>query len=842
MSEPLQLTGHPNKLPRPKGELEALEAAWVLPKGWRIVTAVNNTIVGYFYVGAALLFFLLAGLLALLMRLQLAVPSNTFLTPETYNQIFTMHGTVMMFLFAVPVVEAMGILLLPQMLGARDLPFPRLGAYAFWAYFVGGLIFFGTLFFDLAPSGGWFMYPPLTGAQYSPGIGADFWLLGIGFIEISAIAGAVELIVGVLRTRAPGMTLDRMPMFAWTMLIFAGMIVFAFPAVILATLMLELERALGWPFFIPQKGGDALLWQHLFWFFGHPEVYIIFLPAAGMVSMIVPTMARTPLVGYQLIVVALIATGFFSFGLWVHHMFTTGIPALSLGFFSAASMAVAVPSGIQVFAWIATIAAGRMQLTTPSLFVLGFLFIFTLGGLTGVMVAMVPFDWQVHDTYFVVAHLHYVLVGGMVFPLFGAFYYWAPAFSRRRLSEPLGKLTFALMFVGFNIAFFPMHIAGLMGMPRRVYTYPAVAEWSALNMTSTVGAFVFASGVLVFLFDLARNLRPSLSDPVGDVWKGASLEWLNNHVYGPRSVPLVTSRDPLWEQPGLSEESKEGRHYLPGTATGRRETIITSPIDATPQALQRLPGDGWPPLLAAVFTAGFFMLLTVKYVTLAIFSGVAALGMLLVWMWSSDPKPLPRAEIGHGIKVPTYVSGSLSPSWWAMVVLTLVAASLYLSFVFSYLFIWTVSPQVWPKPEQMPLSMWPILSATLLAASSGLIVLAGRFLPVRSRKGIVSAGIIALAVLALCVGLGVEVLAHWRAGIRPDTDAHGALAYMASFLQLQLVLALVVMAGFAMARSLAGVLGRRHRVVFDNLALLWHFTVMQGLFGLLLVHGFPRIA
>ena len=283
-----------------------------MPQGWRIVTAVNNTVIGYFYVGTAVLFFLLAGILALLMRLQLAVPGNTFLSPETYNQIFTMHGTVMMFLFAVPVVEAMGVLLLPQMLGARDLPFPRLSAFAFWAYFVGGLIFFGTLFFDLAPSGGWFMYPPLTGAQYSPGLGADFWLLGIGFIEISAIAGAIELIVGVLRTRAPGMTLDRMPMFAWTMLIFAGMIVFAFPAVILATLLLELERAFGWPFFIPAKGGDALLWQHLFWFFGHPEVYIIFLPAAGMVSMIVPTMARTPLVGYRLIVVALIATGFFS--------------------------------------------------------------------------------------------------------------------------------------------------------------------------------------------------------------------------------------------------------------------------------------------------------------------------------------------------------------------------------------------------------------------------------------------------------------------------------------------------------------------------------------------------
>jgi cytochrome c oxidase subunit I+III len=844
MTEPAQrrLASHPNKLPRPKGELEALEAAWALPKGWRIVTAVNNIVIGYFYVGAAVLFFLLAGILALLMRLQLAVPSNTFLSPETYNQIFTMHGTVMMFLFAVPVVEAMGILLLPQMLGARDLPFPRLGAFAFWAYFVGGLIFFGTLFFDLAPSGGWFMYPPLTSKQYSPGLGADFWLLGIGFIEISAIAGAIEIIVGVLRTRAPGMTLDRMPMFAWTMLIFAGMIVFAFPAVILATLLLELERAFGWPFFIPAKGGDALLWQHLFWFFGHPEVYIIFLPAAGMVSMIVPTMARTPLIGYRLIVVALIATGFFSFGLWVHHMFTTGIPALSLSFFSAASMAVALPSGIQVFAWIATIAAGRLRLTTPSLFVLGFLFIFTLGGLTGVMVALVPFDWQVHDTYFVVAHFHYVLVGGMVFPLFAAFYYWAPAFSRCVLSERLGKLTFGLMFIGFNVAFFPMHISGLMGMPRRVYTYPAVTEWGVLNLISTLGAFVFAAGVLVFLFDLVRNLRPTVAEPIGDVWKGSSLEWLHNHVYGPRSIPVVESRDPLWDQPSLSEESKAGRHYLPGTISGQRETLLTSPIEATPEVLLRLPGYGWTPLLAALFTAGFFMLLTVKLVALAIISGALAVTMILVWMWGSDPRPMRRAEIGHGIRLPTYVSGSRSHSWWAMVILLLVAGSLYLAYVFSYLYLWTVSPQVWPKAGQIPSAAWPLASGLLLVASSGLILLNARFLTTSSRSRAAFVTISLLAVALLIGALGTEVFAHWRAGLRPDADAHAAMVYMASFLQLQLLLALVVMAGFAVARCVAGMLNRRRRVVFDNLALLWHYAVGQGLLGLLLVHGFPRIA
>ena len=835
-------SGYPNPLPRPQAEHDTLKAIWALPTGWRIVTAVNNTVIGYFYVGTAVLFFLLAGILALLMRLQLAVPSNAFLAPETYNQIFTMHGTVMMFLFAVPVVEAMGILLLPQMLGARDQPFPRLGAFAFWAYFVGGLIFFSTLFFDLAPSGGWFMYPPLTSTQFSPGMGADFWLLGIGFIEISAIAGAIEIIVGVLRTRAPGMTLDRMPVFAWTMLIFAGMIVFAFPAVIFATILLELERAFGWPFFIAAKGGDALLWQHLFWFFGHPEVYIIFLPAAGMVSMIVPTMSATPLVGYRLVVVALIATGFFSFGLWVHHMFTTGIPALSLGFFSAASMAVALPSGIQVFAWIATFAAGRLRIATPSLFVLGFLFIFTLGGLTGVMVAMVPFDWQVHDTYFVVAHFHYVLVGGMVFPLFAAFHYWAPAVSRRPLSERLGKWTFWLMFAGFNVAFFPMHITGLMGMPRRVYTYPAVMEWNVLNLISTGGAFLFAAGVLVFLFDLARNLRPTLSEAAGDLWKAGTLEWLPNHVYGPRSIPRVESREPLWDQPGLADDVDRGRYHIPGSATGERETIVTSPIEAEPQYLLRLPGPGWTPLLAAVGTAGFFMLLTVKMVALAALSGVLAVAMIVIWMWRSDPAPGAPAAIGHGIVLPTYASGPLSTSWWAMGVLLLVAGSLYLSFFFSYLYLWTVSPQVWPRPEVLAPAMWPALCAVLLLISSGLIWIAGRALHGGVRGRVAFVAFTALAVVALAGALIVDVTAHWNAGLRPDADAHGAMMFVAAVLQLQLVLAVAAMAGFAIARRIADRLDAERRVVFDNLSLLWHYTVGQGLFGLALVHGFPRLA
>ncbi len=826
-------------LPRPQKELDGLEAVWRLPTGWRVFSAINNSVVGYLYIGAAFLFFLLAGILGLLIRTQLAVPGNGFLSQETYNQIFTMHGTVMMFLFAVPAVEALGVLLLPQMLGARDLPFPRLGAFAFWAYFVGGLVFFATLFFDLAPSGGWFMYPPLTGTAFSPGMGADFWLLGIGFIEISAIAGAIEIIVGVLRTRAPGMTLDRMPIFAWTMLVFAAMIVFAFPAVILATMMLEMERAFGWPFFIAGKGGDPLLWQHLFWFFGHPEVYIIFLPAAGMVSMIVPAMAQTELVGHRLIVVALIATGFFSFGLWVHHMFTTGIPMVSLGFFSAASMAVAVPSGIQMFAWIGTIAAGRLRFATPALFVLGFIAIFTIGGLSGVMVAMVPFDWQVHDTYFVVAHFHYVLVGGMVFPLFAAFYYWAPAFSSRPLSERLGRWVFALMFCGFNLAFFPLHIAGLLGMPRRVYTYPEGLGWEPYNLASSAGAYMFAAGILLFVVDLFRNLRPT-GGPAGNVWNAGTLEWLPTGNYSVRSVPHVEGRYPLWDRPDLPREVREGAHYLPRTATGMRETIVTSPVEGEPQFLMRLPTPGWSHVVAAVAMAAFFLLLVAKAVTLALICGVVSIAAMVAWMWRADPPDAGPVEIAPGVEVPTLVSGPLSPAWWAMVVLTMVAAALYLSYVFSYLFLWTVSPEVWPQADRMPDAAWTSGALASLAVSAAALLGADRVLRAGGTR-IGMGGLMALGVSALVAATALDVGALRSAGLAPDKDAFGAVTFMAPLLQTQVTAAVVVIALFTLARLWAGRLTAARRVVFDTLRLLWLYALGQGTLGLILTHGFPRL-
>jgi cytochrome c oxidase subunit I+III len=756
-----------------------------------------------------------------------------------------MHGTVMMFLFAVPAVEAMGVYLLPNMLGARDLPFPRLSAFAFWAYFVGGLVFFASLFFGVAPDGGWFMYPPLTSHQYSPGVNSDFWLLGIGFIEISAIAGAIEIVVGVLRTRAPGMTLDKLPVYAWAMLVMAGMIILGFPAVILATALLELERAFDWPFFIAGRGGDPLLWQHLFWYFGHPDVYIIFVPAAGFVSMILPTMARTPLVAYRLVVLSILATGLLSLGVWAHHMFTTGIPLIAVGFFSAASMVVALPSSVQVFAWIGTLAAGKLRLAVPALFVLGFLAIFTIGGLTGVMLGLPPFDVQVHDTYFVVAHFHYVMIGGMVFPLFGAFYYWAPTASRRPLSERLGRWAFGLMFVGFNLAFFPMHITGLLGMPRRVWTYPAELGWEWLNLCSTAGAFLLAGGVLVFVVDLARNFRPSLSgdgaEESGNVWGAGTLEWLPNDTYGVRSIPLVTSREPLWDQPDLPRDVERGGYYLPDAPTGGRETIVTSARDAKPQYVVRLPGPGWAPVLAGWFTAFFFLALTLKLVAPAFVCAAIALAMVLVWMWSSDPAPIDfPVAIGGGLSLPAYATGARSHSGWAVLVFCAVAAAIFAALVFSYFFLWLGSPEIWParSGQRLPHAGWPLAIAGCLAASSASVACGGRALA-RSRTRL-ALGLLLLALILLGAALGADLHAQIRTGLRPTEHAYGAIVYAALALQGAYVAAIAVMALFIAARSCAGKLDARWRASWDNTALLWHYTVGQGLCCVALVHGAAR--
>ncbi|WP_207486000.1 cytochrome c oxidase subunit I [Arenibaculum pallidiluteum] len=841
MTRPQPGSPLPSPLPRPAEELETLRRVWRPPGGLAIVTAVNNNIIGLFYIGTALLFFVMAGLLALAMRAQLAVPGNDLLDHGTYNQFFTVHGTGMMFLFAVPMVEAIGVFLLPAMLAARDLPFPRLSAFAFWAYFFGGIAFFCSLLFDAAPDGGWFMYPPLTGARFSPGINADFWLLGIGFIEISAIAGAIEIVVGILRTRPPGMSLDKLPVYGWAMLVMAGMIIFAFPAVIVATLLLEVERVFAWPFFQAELGGDPLLWQHLFWFFGHPEVYIIFLPAAGLVSMMVPTIAQHPLIGHRLIVLALVGTGFFSFGLWVHHMFATGIPSLSLSFFSAASMAVAVPAGIQVFSWIATLGRGRVRMSVPALFVLGFLFIFVLGGLTGVMVAAVPFDWQAHDSYFVVAHLHYVLIGGMVFPMFAAIYYWWPMVNGRLLSKRLGTAAFWLMFGGFNLAFFPMHLTGLRGMPRRVYTYPPDLGWDWLNLASTVGAFVFAAGVLAVLADIARSVLGHGERASPNPWRAGTLEWLPNEYFATRSIPRVSSLYPLWDAPDLPRQVEAGGHFLPGAPTRRRETIVTSPVEARPQYLMPMPGPHWGPFLAGLFTAAHFLMLTVQLYTLSIVPGVLAIAMVFWWLWELDKgEDFPPQDIGGGIRVPVYVQGPRSHSWWAMAVLLLVDGTAFACLLFTYLFLWTVSPDVWPAgPAALP-AIWRLAAGLALwAAAAGAMAWASRALAQdrhwRMRLGMLLGLVLAGAAMA------TDVTAQVSTGLRGSDSAYGATVSMLLAYQSFHLAVTVLMAGYTLARSAAGRLAARRRVTFDNTMLFWQYTCAQGTAMLLVLHLFPRL-
>ncbi|CAM3676206.1 cbb3-type cytochrome c oxidase subunit I [Bordetella tumulicola] len=833
----------PNPLERPEGELEQLKTVWRRPSGYRAITVVNNTYIGLLYIATALLFFILAGVLALLMRTQLAVPENALIGHDLYNQLFTMHGTVMMFLFAVPAVEAVAVLLLPNMLGARDLPFPRLSAYAYWAYAVGGVVFFCSLFFGLAPEGGWFMYPPLTSTQYSPALNADLWLLGIGFIEISAIAGAIELAVGILRTRAPGMSLDKMPIFAWVMLVFSAMVLVAFPAVIVATALLELERAFDMPFFIAQRGGDPLLWQHLFWFFGHPEVYIIFLPAAGMVSMIIPAMTGVPLVGYRWVVMAVIGVAFLSFGLWVHHMYATGIPPMSLSFASAASMAVTIPTAIQVFAWIATIAAAvRLRpVKTPMLFILGFFFIFVLGGLTGVMVAAIPFDLQTHDTYFIVAHLHYVLFGGMVFPLFAAFYYWMPFVSTRALSERSGRWAFWLMFSGFNLAFFPMHFTGLAGMPRRVYTYAESQGLGTLNMMSTVGAYLIAAGVLIFLWDLARNFRPSSEKNAGNIWQAGTLEWLPTGNYGLRSIPIVTAREPLWDQPGIVDDVDAGRYFLPNAPAGVRSTLVTSALDARPEYVLPLPGPGWSPFVAALGTAGFFLLLTFKLVGLAAICGVVAVAAIWRWLWDADTGPDPSGvDIGAGIRLPMRASGSTSHAWWAMMLLLIVCVSIFGAVVFAYLFLWLTSPETWPATTAIAAPTLPSLSAGLLVGASILGVCAVRGL--KHGKKMAVNGCLLSGIVLMIAASGLDLYTHWQHGLRPQASAYSAAVFALSGLQTVFVILTVVMSLFTIARHLAGRLSARQRACLDTTMVMWQYTVVQGLLTLGVIHVFPRLA
>lgn len=606
----------------------ALRETWASSSGlWGVLTTVDHKVIARRYIVTAFVFLALGGVLALLMRLQLARPEARFLDADRYNQIFTMHGSNMMFLFAVPVMEAMAIYFVPLMVGTRNIAFPRLNAYSYWVFLVGGLLLWVSFLVDSAPDVGWFAYVPLAGPEYNPGKRADIWAQMITFTELSALAIAVEIVVTVFKQRAPGMSLDRIPLLVWAMLVMAFLVIMAMPAIMFASSTLIMDRLVGTHFYNPAEGGDALLWQHVFWFFGHPEVYIIFLPAVGMVSTVLPTFVGRPIFGYLPLVMALISTGVLAFGLWVHHMFVVGLPKVGESFFTASSMAIAVPAGVQIFCWLATLWAGRPIFKTPLLFLIGFIVTFVIGGLTGVMVASVPFDSQVHDTYFVVAHFHYVLIGGAVFPLIAAVYYWYPKMTGRMMSETLGKWSFWLIFVGFHLTFFPMHILGLAGMPRRIYTYQPELPWAGLNLFISLSSVILAAGFLIFFIDALRSRKHG--EPAGEnPWNAATLEWATPSPpppYNFRSIPVVASRDPLWE----------GNDALPvasGVRTDRRELLVTSVIEGLPEARESSPRDSIWPLWAALATS--LLLIWSIFSPWAIVWGSIPLMITLIgWFW-----------------------------------------------------------------------------------------------------------------------------------------------------------------------------------------------------------------
>jgi cytochrome c oxidase subunit I+III len=826
---------------------EQLARTWSPPPGFLgDVAAVNNQRVGLRYMLTALAFFAIGGLLALLMRIQLAVSENDAIGPQVFNELFTMHGSTMMYLFAVPFLEGLALYMLPLLIGARDVAFPRLTAFSYWVYLFGGIIFYAAFAIGAVPDTGWFAYTPLSGPRFAD-ISMDFWLLGLSMVEIAGITAGAEIAVTALKLRAPGMTLARMPVLAWAFLIMGVMIIFAFTTLLTATVMLELDRAVGTAFFNPDLGGSSLLWQHLFWFFGHPEVYIIFIPAVGIISTLVPVFARRALAGYTLVVVALLVTGFLSFGLWAHHMFATGLPELALSFFTAASLMIALATGTQIFAWLATLWGRRPVFDPPFLYVLGFFFVFVLGGITGVMVAVVPFDWQVHDTYFLVAHFHYVLIGGVVFPALAGLYYWWPKISGRILNRPMGVWSFWLAFVGMNVTFFPMHLMGFYGLPRRVYTYTEELGIDGYNLAATVGAFILAGGMLLYAANLLMSLRREAGAPA-DPWRGETLEWAIPSPPRPYSFfrpPVLRSRHPMWEHEEVSPTGSELRatNALAGRPAGWRATLLTSTAGARPQAVQWLPGPTYVPLFAACALFLVAVGTLADYYAFALVATVAFVAFVVSWL---RPRPItalaPGApEIERLSGLPVFAAGRLSVGWWGTVALLAVLGMALAVLVFSYFYI-RLFADAWPiggLPE--PDAALAGVAAILLAASGALAWRAGRQIaePNISQVRISLAG---AAVLGLAsVVCQMVILA--KAGFSPQANAYASVFFGLHGLQmLYAFTGLALLLGVAAWSFGEGMSFRQGKLHVQIASLFWYFVIATGVVVLFIVHLSPHLA
>ncbi|HSM08696.1 MAG TPA: cytochrome c oxidase subunit I [Gemmatimonadota bacterium] len=582
------------------------------PMSW--ITTVDHKRIGVMYFVSAFVFFLVGGLEALLIRAQLGSPENTVLSADLYNQLFTMHGTTMVFLALMPLSAAFFNFIIPLQIGARDVAFPRLNAFSFWVFLFGGLLLNASFLFGGAPDAGWFGYANLTSTQYSTGMRVDFWVFGLQVLGVSSIAASLNFIVTIINLRAPGLKFMRLPTFTWMTLITSFLLILAFPAITVGLVMLMFDRTFGTGFFNPAMGGDVLLWQHLFWIFGHPEVYILILPAFGIISEVIPTFSRKTLFGYPFIIYSGILIAFLGFGVWAHHMFAVGLGPIANSVFSAATMLIAIPTGVKIFNWIATMWGGKLRLDSPLLFAVGFVAMFIIGGLSGVMHSSPPTDLQQTDTYFVVAHFHYVLFGGSMFALFAGIYYWFPKVTGRLMSEALAKTHFWIMFIGFNLTFFPMHWLGMHGLPRRTFTYQAGLGFEAMNLMATVGSFILGGSMLIFVWNLLRSTRKGrVAGP--NPWAAPTLEWSLPSPpphYNYRTIPTIEHRDPLW---------REGGEALDPEATGAPEPVMPSP-------------SLWPIGLAAAIVIGAVGGLTQS---LPVVLAGGALIFVCVFGWAFQP-------------------------------------------------------------------------------------------------------------------------------------------------------------------------------------------------------------